>query len=184
MKLYLVSEDLFAPSKTNGIYKRFMNYITKHSADALCIANSTLSYLEEIESFKKEYLKKGQGMIFTNDTPLLIYNHTYPLTNVGLEVNEEETIYAASDAICSITISKDEELHYQYIALDLFPNNVPTTPEIKKFEFPIFKEMPKDGKPLVMPLAKFIEMIEENMDDDLREQIKKAKADFHAKTKS
>lgn len=184
MKLYLVSEELFSPNKSKLVYKRFVDYIEKNPADALCIANSTSSNIDEIEAFKQAYLKKGRGMIFSNDVPLLIYNYTYPLVNVGLKQVDGTTIYAAEDAICVIDITRENEVTYQYIALDLFVNSVPAKKEIKNFEFPLLKEMPKDGKPLVMPLEKFIEMIEENMDDDMREKIKKAKQDFHAKTKS
>ena len=184
MKLYLVSEEMFSPNKSKLIYKRFSDYIEKNIADAICIANATSSNVEEIEAFKKAYLKKGRGMVFSNDTPLLIYNFTYPLISVGLKQLDGTTIYAADDAICEITITRENELSYKYIALDLFANTVPAKKEIKPFDFPLLKEMPKDGKPLVMPLEKFIEMIEENMDDDTREKIKKAKQDFHAKTKS
>ena len=184
MKLHLVSEEMFSPNKSKLVYKRFIDYIEKNPSDALCIANSTSSNVEEIDAFKKAYLKKGRGMIFCNDTPLLIYNFTYPLISVGLKQLDGSTIYAADDAICVIEITRDNEVSYEYIALDLFVNTVPAKKEIKNFEFPLLKEMPKDGKPRVMPLEKFIEMIEENMDDDTREKIKKAKQDFHAKTKS
>lgn len=184
MKLYLVSEDMFSLSKSKIIYKRFLDYIGQNPCDALCIANSTSENIEEIESFKKDYLKKGKGMIFSNDTPLLIYSHTYPLTSMGLEIGEDKTIYPATDAICSITIDKDLEIEFHYIALDLFMNTIPSKPVVQNFEFPLFNELPKNGKPLVMPLQKFIEMIEENMDDETREKIRKAKEDFNAKTKS
>ena len=184
MKLHLVSEEMFSPNKSKLVYKRFLEYIDKNPADALCIANSTSTNLEEINAFKVAYAKKGRGMIFSNDTPLLIYNFTYPLISVGLKQLDGSTIYAADDAICVIEITRENEVSYHYIALDLFANSVPVKKEIRSFEFPLLKEIPKDGKPLVMPLEKFIEMIEENMDDDMREKIKKAKQDFHSKTKS
>ncbi|MBE6114693.1 MAG: hypothetical protein E7191_06390 [Erysipelotrichaceae bacterium] len=185
MKIQLVCEELFSPQKSKVIYKRFLDYIEQHPSDALCIANATAMHVEQIESFKYNFMKKGKGTVFVNNVPLMIYDQIYSLVEGGIRIREDEMIYAADDAICEINIDLNGRIFYEYIALDLLLNAVPAKKkEVRSFDLPMLEGLPKDGKPVVMPLQKFIEMIEENMDDETREKIRKAKEDFNSKTKN
>ncbi|MBR3840170.1 MAG: hypothetical protein IKM20_03440 [Erysipelotrichales bacterium] len=181
MNILLVSDTIFNPDKPKAIYNRFVSKCTTEALDALCITLTSSQYLNEIEAFKHKYSGK-YPIILGNDIDLRIYDEKYPLMIDGIKVNDE-TIYAMDDAVCEIEFTRDQPVQYRYVPLDIFMNMKPA----KKQESKIININGLDlmnGQPIAIPLQKFLDIIEENMDEETKERLRKAKQDINEKTKS
>lgn len=182
MNILLVPDSLFSPEKPKVIFDRFVSKCNTESLDALCIAESSSQYSEQIEKFK---LKQGgkYPIVYGNNIDLRIYDEKYPLSCDGIQINDTDTIYAMDDAVCEIEFIREANPKYQYIPLDVFMN-------MKVADIPVQNRNTingmdlLNGKPIAIPLQKFIDMIEENMDEETKERLKKAKQEYNEKTKS
>ena len=181
MNVLLVNESIFDPNKPKAIYERFVARCSNESIDALCVSITSSQYLNEIEVFKRKHGGK-YPIILGNDIDLRIYDEKYPLMIDGIKTHDE-TIYAMDDAICEIEFRREEPIQYRYIPLDVFMNLKPAAKKETKVININGLEL-ISGQPIAIPLQKFMEIIEENMDEETKERLKKARQDINEKTKS
>ncbi len=186
MNILLVSENLFDKNKPTAIMNRFLTHSMQDNIDALCISTSSDRFNDAIRRFKEIHGGK-YPIIYGDNINIEVYNHKYPLNSEGL-VTDEGQIYAMDDAVCEIEFYKDANPKYAYIPLDIFLNQIPTLPTVEQSAAILAKPIDGDGllngKPIAVPLQKFLDLIEDSVDEETKEKIRKAKEEFNSKTKS
>lgn len=173
MLVYIVCEELFSPYKSDTLaYDRFLSLIEERDVDAVLIANATGQYLKEIQDFKGTY-SHLVARIVESETPVKMMGKTYHLRSSGVVTPRREMIHAVDDTVCELTMQEDGGYKYQYLCLDLFDSEH-------------FDSLAKQSaaKQIVIPFQDIMKFLEQNMDDETAELLKKAKADFYYKTKS
>lgn len=182
MNVLLVNEDLFNPEKENVIYERFINKCKMDGIDALCISITSSRYLEQIEKFKDKYGGR-YPIVLGNNIDLKIYDDKYPLKADGIYLTENDIIYSVDDAVCEIEFYRSKEPKYRYIPLDVFTNMRSAETE-QQNAMRVNGLNLLNGQPIAIPLQKFLEIMEEHIDDETKEKLKKVKQDINGKNRS
>lgn len=173
MLVYFVCEELFSPYKVDTLaYDRFVNLLQERDVDALLIANTSDQFHREIDAFKHEHGSLVSRVV-ESETPIRMANKLFHLRASSLVTPKKEVIHAVDDTICELVVKEDGTYEYQYIALDLFDSE-------------LFDQVnaSKPVKQIVIPFQDILAFLEQNMDEETAELLKKAKADFYYKTKS
>ena len=173
MLVYLVCEEIFSPHKEDTlVYDRFISLLKEREVDAVLIANTTDNYRSEIDDFKAAY-GNLVGQVVESETPINISNKRFHLRTSSLVTHQDEIIYAVDDTVCQITVDEDGSYEYQYLCLDLFDSEY-------------FEKLTRQAEPkhIIIPFQEILKLLEQSIDEDTAELLKKAKAEFYYKTKS
>lgn len=172
MLVYFVGEELFSPHKADTlVYDRFVSLLQEREVDAVLIAKPSDQFEHEIDGFKQTYGSLVSRVV-ESESPVKMANKLFHLRASALVTPKNEVIQTVDDAVCELTIQEDGTYQYQYVLLDLFDS--------EHFD----KMAMKAVKQIVIPFQDIITFLEQNMDDETAEMLKKVKADFYYKTKS
>lgn len=183
MNIYLVCDSLFDPKKVPTILRRFEAKCDKNDIDALCITISSSDYLKEINQFKAKFSSKFP-IIVGNDLNLTIYNETYKMNSSGIRIHDDETIYAMDDSVCILHFDKNNQVDYTYQPFDVFMNLQGSTKHTESLSSQNIAKDFMNGQPIAIPLQKFLDIIEDSVDEDTKEKIRRAKQEYNEKTKN